>query len=880
MSQKILNKRSSVFNKTPLPSQMEYGEIAINFNHENPFLSILDSNGEIQKFLSETKTRGLIQDAKEDIDNSFYTKEEINNMFEAFDPSGEVDLDLYYTKVESDSKYQPISGMTSYLTVASAENLYQPKGNYLTEHQSLENYYTKSEADNKFLTEHQDLSDYALKSEIPDVSNFVTSAFTEATYAKKGEVPSDAYTKAETDTLLAGKANSAHTHDYETLTNKPDLSNFATKGEIPDTSNFITSGYTEEHYQPKGTYVVPSDLNDYALKSELPSIEGLATEAELANYQPVSAMTGYSTTAHTHDYSEIQNTPDLSGFASLSDIPDTSNFITSAFTEDHYQPKGNYLTEHQSLENYYTKSEADNKFLTSHQDLSDYALKSEIPDVSNFVTSAFTDATYAKKGEAPTDVYTKSESDSKFQPQSGMTDYALKSELPSTTGLASEEWVSNNFSSTAHTHSDLATKAELENYLTIVSASTTYATKSEIPDISDLATKSEIPDVSNFVTSAFTDATYAKKGEVPSDAYTKAETDTLLAGKANSAHTHTASEIVDLDVPKIWKGTLSEYTNLTEIDNDTLYVITDESEQFTTSGEVESMISGYTTLSEVEVLLGGFSPTGHTHVMSDITDLDIPSLEGYATETWVGENFQPQSGMSAYSQTGHTHSYNDLEDKPTIPSIEGLATEAELANYQPVSGMSGYSQTGHTHDYSEIENTPDLSIYLTEHQDISGLATKAELENYMPNSGMTDYALKSEIPSLDGLATEAELENYQPVSGMSEYSQTGHTHSNYAEKSELVNYQPVSGMSDYALASQIPSTTGLASETWVSQNFQPQSGMTNYALSGHTHSEYLTQTSADSRYARVVSCTQAEYDALVQNDQVEQGVLYCITESN
>ena len=684
MSQKILNKRSSVFGKAPLPSQIEVGEIAINFNHENPFLSILDSNGEIQKFLSETKTRGLIQDAKEDIDNSFYTKEEINNMFEAFDPSGEVDLDNYYTK-------------------------------------------------------------------------------------------------RETDNLLAGKANSAHTHSYNSLTDKP----------------------------------------------VIPSIDGLASEV---------------------------------------------------WVGENYQPKGNYLTEHQSLENYYTKSEADNKFLTSHQDLSDYALKSEIPDVSNFVTSAFTDATYAKKGEAPTDVYTKSESDSKFQPQSGMTDYALKSELPSTTGLASEEWVSNNFSSTAHTHSDLATKAELENYLTIVSASTTYATKSEIPDISDLATKNEIPDTSSFVTSAFTEEHYAKKGEVPSDAYTKAETDTLLAGKANSAHTHdyetltnkpdlsnfaTKGEIPDTsnfitsaftedhyqpkgtyvvpsdlndyalkselpsieglateaelanymslsgmsgysevnhthdysqiqntpdlsgyaslsDVPKIWKGTLAEYTNLTEIDNDTLYVITDESEQFVTSGEVESMISGFTNLTEVQTLL------------------------------------------------------------------------------------EGYSTTAHTHDYSEIQNTPDLSGFasLSDIPDTSNFITSGFCEDryqpkgtYVVPSDLDDYALKSEIPSIEGLATEAELANYQPVSSMTGYSTTAHTHS----------------YNDLTDKPTIPSTSGLASETWVSNNF---------ATTGHTHSQYLTETSADTRYARVVSCTQAQYDALVQNDQVEQGVLYCIIEQS
>jgi hypothetical protein len=681
----IILKHSTV--KDKLPSSAQFGEVFVNYNNENPFLATLNNQGQFEKFLSENKTKEL-----------FYTKSQVNDIIANIESGGTIEFDDYYKKNEVDTLLQSKSdiGHThSYTALTDLPDL----SIYLTEHQSLENYYTKSEADGKFLTTHQDLSGYAQKSDLDD---YLTIASASTIYATKEELEEftptvDAYSKEETDTLLAGKANSAHTHDYETLTNKPDLSNFATKGEIPDTSNFITSGFTEDHYQPKGTYVVPSDLNDYALKSEIPSIEGLATEAELANYMSLSGMSGYSEVNHTHDYSEIQNTPDLSGYASLSDVPKIW--------------KGT-LAEYTNL----TDIDPDTLYVITDES-------------EQFVTS----------GE-------------------------VESMISGFTNLTEVQTLLEGYSTTAHTHD--------------------YSEILNTPDLSGFASLSDIPDVSNFITSGFTDATYQPKGtyvvpsdlddyalksEVP-DSYTKTETDNLLAGKANSAHTHS-------------------YTALTDLPDLSIYLTEHQD------------ISGLATKQELE-------------------------------------NYMPNSGMTDYAL------------KSEIPSIEGLATEAELANYQPVSAMTGYSTTAHTHDYSEIENTPDLSIYLTEHQDISGLATKAELENY------------------------------QPTSGMSEYSTTAHTHSNYAEKSELVNYQPVSGMSDYALASQIPSVAGLASETWVGQNFQPQSGMTNYALSGHTHSEYLTQTSADSRYARVVSLTQAEYDALVQNDQVEQGVLYCITESN
>ena len=676
----IILKHSTV--KDKLPSSAQFGEVFVNYNNENPFLATLNNQGQFEKFLSENKTKEL-----------FYTKSQVNDIIVNLESGGTIEFDDYYKKNEVDTLLQgksDISHTHSYTALTDLPDL----SIYLTEHQSLDNYYTKSEADGKFLTTHQDLSGYALKSDLDD---YLTIASASTIYATKEEleehIPTvDAYTKAETDVLLAGKANSAHTHDYETLTNKPDLSNFATKGEIPDTSSFATkqelanyqpqSGMTsyltiaqaEQDLQPKG---------DYALKSELPSLDGYATEAELANYQPQSAMTGYSTTAHTHDYSEILNTP---------------------------------------------------------------------------------------------------------------------------------------------------------------------------------------------------------------------------------------------DVPKIWKGTLAEYTNLTDIDPDTLYVITDESEQFVTSGDVESMISGFTNLTEVQTLLEGYSTTAHTHDYSEIQN--TPDLSGFASLSDIPDtsNFITSAFTEDHYQAKGTYVVpSDLDDyalKTDLPTVPDSYTKTETDNL-----LAGKANSAHTHSYTALTDLPDLSIYLTEHQDISGLATKQELENYMPNSGMTDYALKSEIPSLDGyateaelanyqpvsamtgysptghthsyndledkptipsiegLATEAELENYQPTSGMSEYSTTAHTHSNYAEKSELANYQPVSSMTDYALASQIPSIEGLATEAELA-NYQPVSAMTNYSQTGHTHSQYITQTSADSRYARVVSCTQAEYDALVQNDQVEQGVLYCITESN
>lgn len=50
MAYRLLHKKSSLPGKTPLPGQLEYGELAINYNAESPTLYIKDSNNNIQSF--------------------------------------------------------------------------------------------------------------------------------------------------------------------------------------------------------------------------------------------------------------------------------------------------------------------------------------------------------------------------------------------------------------------------------------------------------------------------------------------------------------------------------------------------------------------------------------------------------------------------------------------------------------------------------------------------------------------------------------------------------------------------------------------------------------------------------------------------------------
>ena len=200
-----------------------------------------------------------------------------------------------------------------YITEEAADEKYQPKGEYLTEHQSLEGLMTEEAADEKYqpkgeyLTEHQSLEEYATKADLDD-------------YVKTEDLPAE--------------------QDLSAYALKTDLDNYQPVGnyltEHQSLEGLMTEEAADEKYQPKGEYL-----------TEHQSLEGLMTEeAADEKYQEK----GNYLTEHQS----------LADYALKTDIPNISDFITSEFAAQTYQPIGNYLTEHQSLEDYALRSELPN----------------------------------------------------------------------------------------------------------------------------------------------------------------------------------------------------------------------------------------------------------------------------------------------------------------------------------------------------------------------------------------------------------------------------------------------------------------------------------------------------------------------------------------
>lgn len=284
-------------------------------------------------------------------------------------------------------------------------------------------------------------------------------------------------------------------NDVGYITNSA-LSAYARKVEIPtrvsqlqNDSKFITNSALNG-------YAKTSDLSTYATKAEvnaiaanIPSTDGLATEAQL-NEVKNSIPTDYVTTAAA------------ANFALKSEIPDVSDFVTSSQLNE---------VEAKIPTDYVTTSTITN-----------YALKTEIPDVSGFATTTQLEAVEAN---IPTDVVTSAQLNSveekiptDYLTQESLENYALKSEIPNVSGFATTaevEAVANNIPT------DYVTTSAIAN----------YALKTEIPDVSNFVTDAElnavaanIPSIEGLATEAQVNAVAAN---IPTDYIPNSQLNTL-----------------------------------------------------------------------------------------------------------------------------------------------------------------------------------------------------------------------------------------------------------------------------------------------------------------------------------------------------------------
>ena len=255
---------------------------------------------------------------------------------------------------------------------------YQPKGDYLTEHQSLDNYYTKEQVDeaidaipsyddtalsgrvadleaidhSKYLTEHQNISNLATKAEVKEVADKVDAI---EVPTKVSELTNDSkyQTEAQVNAAIQKVVGAAPEalDTLEEIAEKLGDNDDVVAGLVTTISGKADKADT---YNKSQIDEIVTTVNTQ-LNSKLPIesfnewSETVATKEEVSGKADASALNNYY--SKTEVESKIADAV-TGGVESI----DLTVYETKEDATEKYQPKGNYLTEHQSLADYVKKA--------------------------------------------------------------------------------------------------------------------------------------------------------------------------------------------------------------------------------------------------------------------------------------------------------------------------------------------------------------------------------------------------------------------------------------------------------------------------------------------------------------------------------------------
>ena len=584
--------------------------------------------------------------------------------------------------------------------------------------------------DSNFLTEHQDLSNYATKSEIPDVSTFITQEQLEAKdYADKAYVAekvTEAVTGGQVDLspyLKKTEASSTYVKKEagKSLIADTEITRLASVTNYDDTSISNRIKTVEDNYSSLATVATSGSYNDLTNKPAIPDEStvsgwgftkntGTVTSVKMNNAakNPVNGVIDLGTVITAHqDISGKQDTiSDLAtiragaakGATALQSIP--SEYITETELEDR-----GYLT-----------SESDPVYTADKPNI---ALKSEIPTKTSQLTN---DSGYV------TDISGKVD---KVSGKGLSTNDYTTAEKNKLAGIAEN---ANNYTHPSSHAATMINEDAAHRFVTDTEKATWNAKSDFSGSYTDLTNKPTIPTVDAALSSTSTNAIQNKA------------VNSALTGKADSVHTHTASDVSGLATV----ATSGSYRDLTN-----------------TPAEVtESTISGWGfTKSSGTVTSVKMNNTSKTPV-NGVIDLGTVITDISGKQDVISD----LDSIRTNAEAGAGLSTQVITNKNDITNIKG-----ELNNYLPLIGgtISGnitpnvdnvVSLGSDTKRFKEIY-AHDLklsanSLYLG---DTKILGTDADTINIKGNAGQ-NVALKSQgsgttnIQSFSGVTIETVAE--------------------------------------------------------------------------------------------------------------------------
>lgn len=551
----------------------------------------------------------------------------------------------------------------------------------------------------------------------------------------------------------------------------------------------VTKQYVDEQLALKvDKTAYEADKATFALKTEIPSIEGLASKEELQN--------GLDGKQDKGDYALKSELPDISGlatkaevdetYAKKTDIPDTSDFATkeelaSKADASALSTKQDTLisgTNIKTINGQTLLGEGNIEIQGGGGGIADAPsdgkkyvrqnanwVEETTVDTSNFATKAELDG---KVDDAEiADMLTKTEAASTYQPK-GEYLTSIPDEYVTETELSGKGYA---------TTSQLDSKLDTETYN---SDKSTFATKEELAD------KANTSDLSNYLQTSVAESTYAKKSEIPEEYTLPIATAEALGGIKVGAGLSINPET----------GVLNA-----------------------TGGGTADSVDWANITSKPET----FTPSAHNHSISEVTDLqttldgkvDYSEIADMATKTWVGEQ-------------GFLTEHQDISQLATKQEVtEGLATKQDKGDYATKAELGNkVDVSAYTEDKATFALKSELTNLATK-DELNLKANSSDLSNYLTTTNAeSTYAKKSEIPSLEG------------------YLQTSVADEKYATKTELEGKVDDADIADMLTKTEASSTYQPIGSylTEIPSEYITESELD---AKGYKKIEYLTQTQYD-----------------------------------
>ena len=824
---------------------------------------------------------------KEEVDTTYAKKSELPVV-----PS----LEPYATKADSDEKY-----------VSKEELVTLGNLNDKATKADLKNYYTKEETVSKETHDALNNKVESNVSEISVVKEKVTGLESSNTTVKE---------KIESLTSDVNLLKAKEDSDKQTLSlegnrltissgNEVDLSALKTdnsaiersvstlnetvtglKNRLPESIQEDDKLSTSKEVTEKVNSLKTEVDTTYAKKSELPSVEGLITEAKAdEKYSGKSLETTVSSLDEKVRNLEAKEDNDRQTL-SITDRTITISGSNSSVT-----------VPEQDLSSLATKADVER----------DYAKKSELPSVNGLISETTADERYLPKAKEET-LATKEELD---VVKGKVT--ALESKEDSDKQTLSIDGrtisISGSDSSVTVPEQDLsllATKADVELTYAKKEQVEKLASKSEIEGLRKLVTGSKV-DTSGFITSDDADSkyarkdvmetTYAKKSELPSVegliTETKADGKYLEKSKEESLATKEEVKAIKDRLPELTDGeklakasdipSLANYATKEELPSTVGLISETKADEKYIAKSTESSLATKNELEEVKGKVNALetkedsdkqtlSITGRTITISGsdssvtVPEQDLSSLATKEEVKSIKDKLPEMNELEKLAKTSDIPSLESYAKKSELPSVEGLITEVKAD--EKYLSKSKEETLATKAEVKEIkDNLPELTdgdtlVKKSELPNVTGLISEATAdEKYLPKSKESSLATKEELTQKISEATsgvESQLSNLLPKSEADKNYLHKDIESNLATKNDIGEVSaristlenkpdndkqllsivgrtitisgsdssvtvPEQDLSGFAKKSELPSVEGLITETKADEKYIPKS---------------------------------------------------------